>query len=69
LIVKREKLQNLMNAYCGGNYNRFGRELDINVSHLHRYINHGIGGGKKLMGAVIKFCKSKGLNFEEYVEL
>lgn len=67
--VKREKLNQLMQTYCYGNYNRFGRELGIDPSHLYRFLNSGIGGGKKLVGAVIKFCKTNGLDFEEYIEL
>ena len=67
--VYRDKITELMRIYCADNYNRFGRELGVTPSHLHRYINTGVGGGKKLVGAVIKFCKDKGLNFEEYIEL
>lgn len=67
--VKRQKVMDLMNIYCSGNYNRFGRELGIDPSHLHRFINTGVGGGKKLAGAIIKFCKINNLNFEEYIEL
>ncbi len=67
--AKREKVADLMNIYCDGNYNRFARELGIDPSHLHRFITSEIGGGKKLVGAIIKFCKDKGLNFEEYIEI
>lgn len=67
--IKQNKVIELMSTYCAGNYNRFGRELGINPSQVHRYINTGVGGGKKMAGALIKFCKSKGLNFEEYIEL
>ena len=67
--VHREKIAELMRIYCADNYNRFGRELGITPSQLHRYINTGVGGGKKLVGAVIKFCKDKGLDFEEFIEL
>lgn len=56
----------LMKTYCNGNYNRFSRELNIDPSHLYRFLNAGIGGGKKLSGAIIRFCKAKNLNFEDY---
>ncbi|HHV98308.1 MAG TPA: hypothetical protein GXX36_01840 [Clostridiaceae bacterium] len=67
--IKRQKVMELMDTYCNGNYNRFGRELGIDPSHLYRFINKGIGGGKKLAGAVIKFCKVNSLDFEDYIEL
>ena len=69
MIANRDKITQLMSIYCAGNYNRFGRELGLSPSHLHRYLNTGVGGGKKLAGAVIKFCKQKGLDFEEYIEI
>jgi hypothetical protein len=69
MLVKRQKLVELMETYFSGNYNRFARELEVDPSHLHRFINSGIGGGKKIAGATIKFCKHNGLNFEEYVDL
>ncbi|MCX7921073.1 MAG: hypothetical protein N3B21_03485 [Clostridia bacterium] len=67
--INRDNLIKLMNYYCAGNCTRFARELGVDTSHLHRYLNTGIGGGTKIVGAVIKFCKINGLNFEEYVEL
>jgi hypothetical protein len=67
--IKREKLRDLMQNYCYGNYNRFGRELGIDPSHLYRFLNTGVGGGKKLVGAVMKFCKENELNFEDYIDL
>lgn len=66
--LNREKVAQLMAVYCGGNYNRFGRELGIDPSHLHRFLTSGIGGGKKLIGAVMIFCKKNKLNFEDYLE-
>lgn len=67
--VNQEKLAGLMNSYCGGNYNRFARELQIDPSHLYRYINSGIGGGKKLIGAVMRFCVQNQLDFNQYIDL
>lgn len=67
--AKREKITELMSIYCEGNYNRFARELKIDPSHLHRFVTTGVGGGKKLVGAIIRFSREKGLNFEEYIEL
>lgn len=65
----REKVAELMTTYCEGNYNRFARELGIDPSHLHRFITSDVGGGKKLVGSVIKYCQKNGLNFEDYIEI
>ena len=67
--VNRDKVRLLMQTYCAGNYNRFGRELGVSPSQVHRYLNTGVGGGKKLVGAIIKFCKSKGLEFDTYIDM
>lgn len=67
--ANREKTMKLMQSYCEGNYNRFARELGLDPSHLHRFITTGVGGGKKLVGAIIRFCKLKKLNFEEYIDI
>ena len=66
--AKRSKVVELMNDYCNGNYNRFGRELGVDPSHLYRFLTEGVGGGKKIVGAVIKFCKKNGLNYEDYID-
>lgn len=66
--VKVDKLNGLMSARYNGNYNRFARDLQVDPSHLYRYINGGVGGGKKLIGAVIKYCIKNEIDFEEYVE-
>jgi hypothetical protein len=67
--LKREKITELMNEYTNGNFSRFARILGIDPSHLHRFLKSDIGGGKKIVGAIMKFCKDKGLSFEEYVDL
>ena len=65
--LDREKVFGLMNEYCGGNYNRFARNLGVDPAHLYRFLNTGVGGGKKLVGAVIKFCKENSLDFEAFI--
>lgn len=67
--LRKEKVKKLMEEYCDSNYNRFARELGADPSHLHRYITKGIGGGKKLIGGVMKFCKEKHLDYTDYIEL
>jgi len=67
--LNRIKIKELMMEYTHGNYTRFARELNVDPSHLHRFLTSDIGGGKKIVGAILKFCKDKGLNFEDYIEL
>jgi hypothetical protein len=67
--IKRDKAIELMNTYCAGNYNRFARELDIDRSQLYHFMTSGVGGGRKLIGCIMKFCKSKRLDYEDYFEL
>lgn len=61
-------VRELMDVYCDGNYNKFSRELNIDPSHLYRFLTQGIGGGKKLMGAVSDFCKTKELEIKDYID-
>lgn len=68
-MLRADKLRELMNAHCDGNYNRFARELGVDTSQLHRFLNTGVGGGKKMVGAVFGYCKGKGLDFQEYINL
>lgn len=67
--ANRNKVVELMHMYCEGNYNRFAKELKVDPSHLYRYLTTGVGGGKKILGAIMRFCKEKGLSFEEYINL
>ena len=63
------KTRLLMVTYCEGNYNRFARELGLSPSQIHRYLSTGVGGGKKFIGAIINFCRAKGLDFEDYIDI
>lgn len=67
--LKKEKMIELMNTNFNGNYNRFARELNVDPSHLYRFLKTGIGGGSKIMGAVLKYCKENNMMFEEYIQL
>ncbi len=69
MMLRRDKVIELMNTYCGGNYNQFARELGVPVSNLYNFMQTSYGGGTKMIGAVARFCKEKGLDFEDYIEL
>ncbi len=66
--LNRFKILQMMEIYCAGNYNRFGRETGVDPAHLHRFLNTGVGGGKKIVFGIIKFCREKGLDFNRYVD-
>lgn len=67
--LNRESLKILLHVRFGGNYSAFARELDVDISHIYRVIKYGTGGGKKIIGAVMNFCRREGLSFEEYIEI
>ena len=67
--LDKQKIFDLMKEHSDGNYNRFARALGVDASHLHRFLNSGIGGGKKLIGAVMRFCRENDLDFENYIEI
>ena len=58
----------LMKKHCRGNYNLFGRELGVDPAHLYRFLNTGVGGGKKMLLALMKYCERHNLNFSYYLE-
>ncbi len=66
--INREKVKVLMNKYCEGNCHRFARELGVQPAHLHRFLNTSVGGGKKIVFGIIKFCREKRLDFNDYIE-
>ena len=49
-----------------GNYNAFSRELDVDASHLHRYLRTGIGGGRKIAVALLSYCARKQKDYTKY---
>lgn len=57
----------LMQARCGGNYNRFARELGIDPGHLHRFLKSGVGGGKKIIFGLMDYCQKNGIDYRQYL--
>ncbi|HEY8500380.1 MAG TPA: hypothetical protein VIL89_07150 [Clostridia bacterium] len=66
--INNEKMLELMKKHCKGNYNLFGRELGVDPAHLYRFLNTGVGGGKKMILALMKYCERNNLNFSYYLE-
>lgn len=69
LKLSREKIMELMKNHCDGNYNRFGKELGVDPAHLHRFLNTGIGGGKKMIFSLMEYCERNSLNYKNYIEM
>lgn len=66
--LNRNKLIELLKTEFDGNYSKLARELGIDISHLYRFLNTGVGGGRKMLVSVIALCKRRGLNFDNYLE-
>ena len=67
--LNREKIKELMDSRCMGNYNRFSRELGVDPAHLYRFLNTGIGGGKKIILSLMKYCEKNNLYYKKYIDL
>lgn len=62
------KITELMNKVAKGNYNKFARMLGVDVSQLYKALNsNGYGAGKKIIGALVNFCKAQNLDFNDYI--
>lgn len=67
--IKIDKLKQLMDAECAGNYNAFARETGINVALLYRLLNKQANAGLKTVNALINYLKLKNLPVEDYIFL
>ncbi len=65
--LDKEKMMNLMKTQCNGNYNLFARELGLDPGHLHRFLNTGVGGGKKMIFGLMDFCGKYGLDYRMFM--
>lgn len=70
LEINKNKIRELMNNYCNGNYTAFARALNLNVAHVYRTLNNSSSkAGGKFLGAIISFCEKHKLNYKEYIFL
>jgi len=67
--LNREKIRELMNSRYMGNYNRFSRELGVDPAHLYRFLNTGIGGGKKIIFSLMNYCEKSKLDYKKFIDL
>ncbi len=67
--IKIEKLRQLMDEKCSGNYNAFARETNINVALLYRLLNKQANAGLKTINTLINYLKANNLSVEDYIFL
>ena len=67
--LNKDKIKDLMNSHCMGNYNKFSRELGVDPAHLYRFLNTGVGGGKKIIFSLMDYCKKNKLDYKKYIDL
>lgn len=67
--LSHSKMMELMKNHCYGNYNQFSRELGVDPAHLYRFLNTGVGGGKKMIFGLMDFCEKNHLNYKNYFEI
>lgn len=67
--LNRERIKELMNSRFLGNYNKFSRELGVDPAHLYRFLNTGVGGGKKIIFSIMNYCEKNKLDYKKYIEL
>ena len=67
--LNRDKIRELMNSRYMGNYNKFSRDLGVDPAHLYRFLNTGVGGGKKIIFSLIDYCERNKLDYKKYIEL
>lgn len=66
--LNREMIRELMNTRFMGNYNQFSRELGVDPSHLYRFLNSGVGGGKKIIFSLMDYCEKNKLDYKKYID-
>lgn len=67
--VKRSRLREILKQRYKGNYTDMARDLGVSLPHLHKFLNYDVGGGRKLLGAVVKYCKYNNLPLEKYIDI
>lgn len=68
--VNVRRTRELLKKDFNNNISEMARKLHVDRSHLSRVLNNGgCGAGGILCGAIIKYCKNKGLDFNEFIFL
>lgn len=68
--INIEEFIKLLEERFNNNQSKMARVLGISRHQLNEVLNHnGKGAGKKILGAIIKYCDINELNFKNYIFL
>lgn len=67
MYLNKEKLIDYMNTHYEGNYNKFSKDLKVEVAQLHRILNKDSQAGVVFMGRLHSFCKRNNIKFDEFI--
>ena len=67
MYLNKMKLKSLMDKEADGNYNKFARMLNVDVSQLHKIINSSSNAGPKFLEKLMAYCQQNNLDFFEYL--
>lgn len=69
MYINVEKFKNLIINEFDNNLHQCARALDINPSTICRIVNSNSNGGTKFFGNFMNYCKTNGLDFNEFIFL
>lgn len=67
MYLNKENLIDYMNSNYEGNYNKFAKELKVEVAQLHRIMNSESQAGVVFLGRLHAFCKRNNIIFEDFI--
>lgn len=67
--INKPKVRGLMRTYANNKYRQFARLLNIDVAQVHRTLGAKAEAGPKFLGALMSFCATHGLDFNDYIFL
>lgn len=60
-------LQNLIDSKYNGNKSAFAKGIGVERSHVSKILSTGACAGATFFGALLDYCKSEKLNFEDFI--
>ena len=67
--INIENLEHLLEDRFDGNQSKMARVLGITKYQLNKVLKTGRCAGKKIIGAIIKYCEINELDFHKYIFL
>ena len=66
--LDRYIVKEYMQRYFANNYHHFAKEIGIDKSHLHRFVNHNIGCGARLIMGLYGLCEIYGWDYKSFLK-